>query len=95
MAHGYAMSLNHGPSRITWVYRNQSRVPMTIGHLYAYDDGTGRAGMLHRLLPIRHLPPGRYDLQFARYGVVWPVTLRRDETADDSRMMIAEGRVPL
>jgi hypothetical protein len=88
-------SLDHGPSRITWVYRNQAKLPMAIGRLYAYDDGTGRAGRVHRLLPFRHLVPGRYDLQFARYGVVWPVTLTRDELAEDDRMMVVEGRVPL
>ena len=80
-------SLEHGSSRITWVYRNQSRLPLA--------DGTGRAGLVHRLLPFRRLTPGRYDLQFARYGRAWPVTLRPDPAAEDDRMMIAEGRVPL
>ncbi|MEX1023328.1 MAG: hypothetical protein WD058_09290, partial [Dehalococcoidia bacterium] len=88
-------SIDHGPERITWVYRNQAHVPMAIGRLYAVDDGTGRSGLLHRLLPFRALMPGRYDLTFARYGVAWPVTLRRDEDAEDPRMMLVEGRVPL
>lgn len=94
MAHPYT-SPDHGASRITWVYRNQSKMPMAIARLYAYDDGTGRAGRVHRLLPFRHLMPGRYDLQFARYGVSWPVTLTSDEDAPDDRMMVVEGRVPL
>lgn len=88
-------SLEHGSSRITWVYRNQSRLPLAVGWLAAFDDGTGRAGLVHRLLPFRRLTPGRYDLQFARYGRAWPVTLRPDPAAEDDRMMIAEGRVPL
>lgn len=88
-------STDHGPSRMTWVYRNQSDVPMAVGRLYAMTSGASRSGLVHRLLPIRHLPPGRYDLAFARYAVAWPVTLRRDEESEDDRMMIVEGRIPL
>ena len=84
-----------GPSRITWVYRTQGNVALAIGRLYAMEDGAGRSGLRHRLLPFRHLPEGRYDLTFARYGVAWPVTLKRDPDAEDSRMMVVEGRVPL
>ena len=76
----------HGASRMTWVYRNRGRLPL---------DGSGRAGLIHRLVPQRHLAPGRYDLMFARYGVTWPVTLRRDEGSSDPRSMIVEGRIPL
>ncbi len=86
---------DHGPWRITWVYRNRGDVALAIGRLYAVDDGTGRSGLLHRLLPFRHLQEGRYDLTFARYGVAWPVVLKRDPDAEDDRMMIVEGRVPL
>jgi len=88
-------STDHGPSHMTWVYRTQGDVMLSVGRLYAVDDGTGRSGKVHRLLPFRHLMPGRYDLAFARYGVVWPVILRRDEEAEDDRMMLVEGRVPL
>ena len=38
---------------------------------------------------------GRYDLMMARYGEAWPVTLTRDEDAEDERMMVVTGRVPL
>lgn len=90
------LTLNdHGPERITWVYRPLSNVPMAIGRLYGLTDGEGRNGLVHRLLPFRQLAPGRYELTFARYGTVWPVLLRRDEDAEDPRMMIVEGRVPL
>jgi hypothetical protein len=85
----------HGASRMTWVYRNRGRLPLAVGWLYTHDDGSGRAGLIHRLVPQRHLAPGRYDLMFARYGVTWPVTLRRDEGSSDPRSMIVEGRIPL
>ncbi len=88
-------SVDHGPARMTWVYRTQGKVALAVGRLYAVDDGTGRSGLVHRLLPFRHLAPGRYDLTFARYGVAWPVLLRPDEDAEDPRMMMVEGRVPL
>ncbi|MCK9485458.1 MAG: hypothetical protein M0R73_01975 [Dehalococcoidia bacterium] len=91
-------STDHGPARMTWVYRNQGKVALAVGRLYAMQSGASRSGVLHRLLPFRYLPEGRYDLTFARYGVAWPVTLRRDPDADrygDRRLMIAEGRVPL
>jgi len=88
-------SIDHGPARMTWVFRVQSSVPMAIGRLYGMTDGEGRNGLLHKLLPFRPLAPGRYELTFARYGVSWPVTLRPDPDGSDPRMMIVEGRVPL
>lgn len=88
-------SLDHGPSRMVWVYRNQSPKALAIGWLTSYEDGTGSAGRISRLLPFRHLMPGRYDIVMARYGKAWPVTLEADEDAEDSRTMILTGRVPL
>lgn len=95
-------STDHGPSQMTWVYRTQGRIALAVGRLYAPpsgERGTGRSGVPHRLLPFRYLPEGRYDLTFARYGVAWPVLLRRDPDVasygGDDRIMIVEGRVPL
>ncbi|MGE3961421.1 MAG: hypothetical protein AB7F65_07035 [Dehalococcoidia bacterium] len=90
-------SLDHGTSRIVWVYRNRGSVALAIGWLSVYEegDGGGRHQRIYRLLPFRHLMPGRYDLVMARYGESWPVSLTRDEDAEDDRMMIVTGRVPL
>lgn len=88
-------SLDHGPSRMVWVYRNRGSVPLAIAWISAYEDGTGRAGRITRLLPFRNLMPGRYDIVMARYGESWPVTLSDDPEAEDPRMMLVTGRVPL
>ncbi len=88
-------TLEHGPSRMVWVYRNRGTKALAIGWLSAYEDGTGRAGRITRLLPFRHLMPGRYDIVMARYGVAWPVTLEVEENAEDPRTMLVTGRIPL
>ena len=81
-----------GPSRIVWVFRVGSFVPLAIGKLYVVrEDGSPH----HLLQPRRRLAPGRYELMFARYGVRWPVTLTSIEGGDHPDDMLAWGRVPL
>ncbi|MQC17669.1 MAG: hypothetical protein DWG80_01165 [Chloroflexi bacterium] len=91
------VSLEHGPSRMVWVFRNRGTKALSVGWMTTYDDvgGGGRAGTQTKLLPFRRLMPGRYDIIMARYGVAWPVTLTVDEDAEDPRMMVVSGRVPL
>jgi len=88
-------TLEHGTSRMVWVYRNRSPKVLAVGWLSEYEDGTGRAGRITRLLPFRHLMPGRYDIVMARYGKAWPVTLTPDEDFKDPRTMLVDGRIPL
>ena len=85
------MPMEHGPSRIVWVFRVGGRTPMAIGKLFvARSEGSP----LHLLHPRRRLATGRYDMMFARYGVRWPVNMApvEDEVAD---AMLVTGRVPL
>ena len=83
--------IEHGPSRIVWVFRVGGHTPMAIGKLFVTrSDGSP----LHLLHPRRRLAPGRYAMMFARYGVRWPVTMApvEDEVPD---AMLVTGRVPL
>ena len=80
-----------GPSRIVWVFRLDSAIPMAIGKLYVVREAESP---LHLLKPRRRLVPGRYELMFARYGHRWQVNLT---TANDGHPddMLVLGRVPL
>ncbi len=91
------ISLEHGPSRMVWVFRNRGTKALSVGWMTTSEGsgGGGRAGTETRLLPFRRLMPGRYDIIMARYGVAWPVTLTVAEGAEDPRTMTVSGRVPL
>ena len=81
-----------GPSRIVWVFRLDSPIPMAIGRLYVVR---AEGSPLHLLMPRRRLAAGRYELMFARYGVRWPVTLTSVTGGAHADDMLVLGRVPL
>jgi hypothetical protein len=81
-----------GNSRMTWVYRIGGRVPLAVGKAYATADARNPD---HVLVPFRWLPPGRYELQFGRYAVGYPVNLQRLDAHEDSRAMLVRGHLPL
>lgn len=81
-----------GPSRPVWIYRVGGGHVIATGRLYnpAMMDPT------RVLEPSRHLPPGRYELQFGRYQHMWPVQLDRNSRTPDGReRMRVAGFVPL
>lgn len=81
-----------GQSRMTWVRRLGGQVPLAVGKVYATSDPMNPD---HIFIPFRSLPPGRYELNFARYHERYPVNLTRAEDYPDDRAMIVKGHLPL
>jgi hypothetical protein len=81
-----------GPSRIVWLYRVGGIDPVAMGRLYNPEV----MNPSRVLEPMRHIPPGRYAIQFGRYQHAWPVSLDHLEQSEDGReRMRVRGFVPL